>query len=135
MNKRGISPLIATVLLIVFALVIAGMILSWGRGQVSDITETAGEQIESELACTDILGSVYVSDSSANDAILVTNANAESISVAGTYNGVGCTGTTVSTGEAATVTCGNSGVDVDNEQYSLLITMSSNTCGPIEGTA
>ena len=135
MDKRGISPLIATVLLIVFALVIAGMILSWGRGQVSDITEEAGEQIGAGLACTDILGAVSISESSENDAILVTNANAEGITVSGTYNQVGCTQEEIDPGVSITVTCGSLGEDIVDQPYSLLITMGGNTCGPITGTA
>ena len=62
MDKRGISPLIATVLLIVFTLVIAFMIMSWSRGQVNIITDSAGTQINVELTCNAALQKIAISN-------------------------------------------------------------------------
>lgn len=47
MNKRGISPLIASILLIVFVLVIAVLVMSWTRKGVE--TQMAAGEIQSTL--------------------------------------------------------------------------------------
>lgn len=39
MNKRALSPLVATILLVVFALVIGTLIMNWGRSYVENIKE------------------------------------------------------------------------------------------------
>lgn len=39
MNRKAISPLIATILLVVFALVIGTITMNWGRAYVEDIEE------------------------------------------------------------------------------------------------
>ena len=132
MDKRGISPLIATVLLIVFALVIAGIILSWGRGQVTEITEAAGEQVDTELACSTILAKIAVTSSTTGGSIIITNAHTSSADITGTYSGGTCTGT-VTSGQSLALAC----VDAvaGPASYSLFITSDGYACGPITGTA
>jgi len=39
MNKEGLSPLVATLLLVVFALVIGTVAMSWGRSYTASIVE------------------------------------------------------------------------------------------------
>ena len=39
MNKRALSPLVATILLVVFALIIGTATMSWGKNYVGDIPE------------------------------------------------------------------------------------------------
>ncbi len=39
MNRRGLSPLIATVLLVVFALVIGTITMNWGKSYVDKIKD------------------------------------------------------------------------------------------------
>lgn len=39
MNRRALSPLIATVLLVFFALVIGAITMNWGKSYVNKITE------------------------------------------------------------------------------------------------
>lgn len=41
-NKRGLSPLVATVLLVVFALVIGTITMNWGKSYVDKIIEEPG---------------------------------------------------------------------------------------------
>jgi len=41
MNKRGISPLIATILLLVFAIVLGVIVMNWGRAQVEAASKCA----------------------------------------------------------------------------------------------
>ena len=55
MNKKGVSPLIATVLLIGFAVVVAGLIYSWVQGDLIGKTQTnAEEQIGSIIDCSGV---------------------------------------------------------------------------------
>ena len=51
-DKRGLSPVIATVLLISLALVLAVIIFLWAKGFVKEKAQKFGEAIE--LACDDI---------------------------------------------------------------------------------
>jgi flagellin-like protein len=39
MNKKGLSPLIATILLVVFALIIGTATMSWGKNYVSSVPD------------------------------------------------------------------------------------------------
>jgi flagellin-like protein len=48
LNKRGISPLIATILLIAIAIAIFGIIFMWLRGMISEQVEKFGVPIESQ---------------------------------------------------------------------------------------
>ncbi|MDP4012171.1 MAG: hypothetical protein Q8R00_01010 [Candidatus Nanoarchaeia archaeon] len=55
MKKRGVSPLIATVLLIGFVVAAAGVAMLWTRGFVEEIQEKQGAQGGARLSCaTDI---------------------------------------------------------------------------------
>lgn len=44
MNKKGLSPLVATGLLVVFALVIGTITMSWGKNYVEGISEETEEE-------------------------------------------------------------------------------------------
>ena len=46
MNKKAISPLIATILLVLFALVLGAITMSWGKGYVEKIEEKPESTIE-----------------------------------------------------------------------------------------
>lgn len=50
-NKRGISPLIATVLLIAFAVALGAVVMNWGRSYVEDMSEKSAQTSESEIVC------------------------------------------------------------------------------------
>ncbi len=50
-NKKGISPLIATVLLIGFTVALAGVVITWGGGFIKNITTGTEERTASTLAC------------------------------------------------------------------------------------
>ena len=50
-NKKGVSPLIATVLLIAFAVALGAVIMNWGRGFVQDRTADVEETTEIETGC------------------------------------------------------------------------------------
>jgi len=51
LHKKGVSPLIATVLLIAFAVALGAIVMNWGRGYVTATTEAATETSSAELAC------------------------------------------------------------------------------------
>ncbi|MDO8555546.1 MAG: hypothetical protein Q7R96_00035 [Nanoarchaeota archaeon] len=51
MKKRGISPLIATVLLIGFTIALAVIITNWGLDYVKKTTDRTSEQTEHALGC------------------------------------------------------------------------------------
>ena len=52
MNKRGVSPVIATVLLIVIVVVLAAIIFLWARGFLSE-SATKGDRVV-ETSCEDV---------------------------------------------------------------------------------
>ena len=52
MKKRGISPLIATVLLIGFTVALAAMVMTWGSGFIKKTTEQTEKGAASALKCT-----------------------------------------------------------------------------------
>ncbi len=56
MKKKGISPLIATVLIIGFTVALAALILNWGQTFTQDIQDTTSESGEQQLTCaTDVV--------------------------------------------------------------------------------
>ena len=50
-NKRGISPLIATVLLIGFAVALAAVVMTWGLDFIKSTADTTEQQTENTLTC------------------------------------------------------------------------------------
>ena len=57
-NKKGISPLIATVLIIGFTIVIAALVITWGTNLFKKTQEATGQQAYINLACTETLGNM-----------------------------------------------------------------------------
>ena len=51
-NKRAVSPLIATVLLIAFAVALGAVVMNWGRSYVEDTADLARERSDTEVKCT-----------------------------------------------------------------------------------
>ena len=51
LNKKGVSPLIATVLLIAFAVAIGSVVMTWGRGYVEEMQSTSQERSNAALEC------------------------------------------------------------------------------------
>lgn len=52
--KKGISPLIATVLLIGFVVAIAAIVMLWGKGFIEERTAKEGALSKAKLDCTNI---------------------------------------------------------------------------------
>lgn len=55
-GKKGVSPLIATVLIIGFTIVIAALVITWGTNLFKKTQQQTGELSEINLACTEVLG-------------------------------------------------------------------------------
>jgi flagellin-like protein len=53
-NKRGISPLIATVLLVSFVVVLSGVIMFWGKQYVTELMDKRGEVSAVKLECEQV---------------------------------------------------------------------------------
>ncbi|MDD5178623.1 MAG: hypothetical protein PHT54_05095 [Candidatus Nanoarchaeia archaeon] len=51
LNKKGISPLIATVLIIGFTVALAAVIMTWGQKFTKDIQEQTEETSGSQITC------------------------------------------------------------------------------------
>ena len=54
MNVKGISPLIATVLLIGFTVALAAVVMTWGTGFVRSTTEQTAESSSLGIVCANI---------------------------------------------------------------------------------
>lgn len=52
-NKKGISPVIASVLMILMVVVLAGMVFLWARGFISEQVEKFGQPIENQCDSVD----------------------------------------------------------------------------------
>ncbi|MBU2561791.1 MAG: hypothetical protein KKD17_05835 [Nanoarchaeota archaeon] len=50
-SRRAVSPLIATVLLIAFAVALGAVVMNWGRGYVEDTANIARERSDIEVKC------------------------------------------------------------------------------------
>jgi len=62
-NKKGISPLIATVLIIGFTIVLAVLVITWISGTVTTQTENTDCLADANSKCLDLVGSaIDVSD-------------------------------------------------------------------------
>jgi len=78
MNTRGISPLIATVLIIGFTIVLAAMVLQWGGGLFKDIQDETSEKSEFSIACSSGIANTEVkayTSGTTNVEVVVDNKN------------------------------------------------------------
>ncbi len=84
MGKKGLSPLIATVLLIGITISLATLVMVWGQALFKQTTEDTGEFAQGEITCTsrvqvDIISTPCVGVSGTINAV-VDNKNEEPIS-------------------------------------------------------
>lgn len=82
--KRGISPLIATVLLIGFTVALAAVIMTWGLDYIKGTTDTVGKQTNKFLLCTNMLKIAVKPDCASNKVTIENNGeiNIESVRIA-----------------------------------------------------
>ncbi len=62
MNRRGVSPVIATVLLVLIAVIIAGLILVWAKNFVGEKVQKAGEPLEFSCSRIDFEAEAFASE-------------------------------------------------------------------------
>ncbi len=72
-NKKGISPLIATVLLIGFTVALAAFVITWGGEFTRDITSDTKDRSSRTVACTNELKFDVKKIDCAADTILIDN--------------------------------------------------------------
>lgn len=71
-TKKGISPLIATVLLIGFSVALAAVVMTWGLDYVKNTQQNVGDKTQQFLKCSDL--NFEISDvDCANDEVTVQN--------------------------------------------------------------
>jgi flagellin-like protein len=76
-NKKAISPLIATVLLIGFTIVLAALVFQWGGQLFKETTRSTGCESQGRIACTSnveiTLGDIGLSTQNSTVAKLIVN--------------------------------------------------------------
>lgn len=68
-KKRGISPLIATVLLIGFIVALVAVVMLWGKGFIQEKAEKEGALAQAQLGCINVKMDVKLS----GDNVLIVN--------------------------------------------------------------
>jgi len=81
LKKKGISPLIATVLLISFTVGIVSLVMIWGRTYVTEKTEQQGISADASMSCVNMKITVDKSCRTDDNTVLLTirNLNSENI--------------------------------------------------------
>lgn len=77
MNKKGISPLIATVLLIGFTIALAAVVMIWGQNLFQQTTEQTGEQASSQIKCIQEVDIDIISATNANPIVAMVDNKGE----------------------------------------------------------
>ncbi len=72
-DKRGISPLIATVLIIGFTIVLAVLVITWISGTVEDTTADTDCMAEAQEMCLEFVNNLDVRGIAAGPLVLVNN--------------------------------------------------------------
>lgn len=73
MDKRGISPLIASILLIGFTVALAAFIMTWGVDYFKDIMEKSKAQSDQALRCSSELNFEILAANCSSDSITIDN--------------------------------------------------------------
>lgn len=71
MRKKGITPLIATVLLIGFTVALAALVISWGSGLFRKTTSETGEISDFNILCTTGYNLEYIASQSGTSSVSV----------------------------------------------------------------
>jgi len=86
MTKKGISPLIATVLIIGFVIVLGALVMQWGTGMFESIKKDTGVKSEVNLICSSGLSQLEVTRAvydEANQLVKITIDNRNDQKIAG----------------------------------------------------
>ncbi|MAG24191.1 hypothetical protein CMI47_01300 [Candidatus Pacearchaeota archaeon] len=126
MKKRGLSPIIATVLLISLGIILALIIFLWARGVVAESVQKFGEPIENSCGNVNFDAEAIYDDGSYTDAgiHIVNRGNVGLAGVVIKEKGAGSlkeindgkyTGVAIKTGETKRVGVAKSKLDSDDE--------------------
>ena len=77
LTKKGISPLIATVLLIGFTVALAAVLMTWGLEYIRGTTEKVGDQTDQYLLCSDLAFEITNVDCTNDEVIIQNNGNVD----------------------------------------------------------
>ena len=85
LSKKGISPLIATVLIIGFTIILAAMVFQWGGDLFKQVQEETGAASEAKINCTSGLTNldVEVETDAVSGDLVVTLDNKNAVDVTG----------------------------------------------------
>ena len=72
-NKKGISPLIATVLLIGFSVALAAVVMTWGLDYIKASTDQVGDKTQEALKCATQLDFEIVSADCDTSEVVIQN--------------------------------------------------------------
>ncbi len=75
--KKGISPLIATVLLIGFTVALAAVLMTWGLDYIRGTTQQVGSQTEEYLKCSDLSFEITQADCTTGDITVQNNGDTD----------------------------------------------------------
>lgn len=75
-DKKGISPLIATVLIIGFTIVLAVLVITWISGTVEDVTDDTDCMTEAQQVCLDSVSNLDLNGVANGPLVLVNNGGA-----------------------------------------------------------
>lgn len=73
-NKKGIAPLIATVILVAFAVSLGALVINWNRQYVEDIADFSRDEGSTSVACSFDLG-LAITDVKGERQICIDNNN------------------------------------------------------------
>jgi flagellin-like protein len=76
-TKKGISPLIATVLLIGFSVALAAVVMTWGLDYVKNTQKNVGDKTEQFLQCSDLNFEISGVDCAGDRITIQNNANVD----------------------------------------------------------
>jgi len=71
--RRGISPIIATILLIIMTVGIAALVYTWMSGMLAQLTTQASQQILQQTSFNFAVNGIYFDNSSATFIVAITN--------------------------------------------------------------
>ncbi|HZX12041.1 MAG TPA: archaellin/type IV pilin N-terminal domain-containing protein [Candidatus Nanoarchaeia archaeon] len=83
MDKEGISPLIATVLVIGFTIVLAAGVIYWGTGLFKDLQTQTSKSASLQTLCSTGLANLEVTARRSNNDVLVTIDNKNDVDLIG----------------------------------------------------
>ena len=133
-QKKGISPLIATILLIGFTVILAVIVFTWGQGWFGGLTGGQAEQTNLQLACVN-KGGLSIKEICAVDAtntrVTVINTGAlahTSCTLAGGGTSISCNSLPSGGVGVYTLTSGLSAGDVISSVFKITTDLGDSTC-------